>query len=114
VRNPLYVGNLALWVGFTLSAGQTYLVPMVLGALAVAYHAIVRWEEGLLEQRIGDAYRAYACEVPRWLPQVRPARGVSGETTRFSWAETIFSERGTLLAIAAGYGLLLLKQIVRG
>jgi hypothetical protein len=30
IRNPLYVGNLALWVGFTLSARLVPLVPLVI------------------------------------------------------------------------------------
>jgi protein-S-isoprenylcysteine O-methyltransferase Ste14 len=114
VRNPLYLGNLALWIGFTLSAGLTYLVPIVFAVLAFAYHAIVRWEERLLAQRLGDAYRTYARQVPRWFPRGRPAARVPDEAGRFSWPETLFSERGTLVAIAAGYGLLVLKQIVRG
>jgi protein-S-isoprenylcysteine O-methyltransferase Ste14 len=63
VRNPLYLGNVALWVGFTVSAGLLWLVPVVVVFLAVVYHAIVRWEETLLEGRRGDEYREYARRV---------------------------------------------------
>jgi protein-S-isoprenylcysteine O-methyltransferase Ste14 len=56
IRNPLYVGNLALWVGFTLSARLVWLVPIVIIVLGLEYHAIVRWEESLLESRRGDEY----------------------------------------------------------
>src|SRR6202163_3259526 len=68
VRNPLYIGNLALWVGFTLSAGLVWLLAPVAVLLAIEYHAIVRWEEGLLDERLGEPYRLYASRVPRWLP----------------------------------------------
>ena len=78
IRNPLYVGNLALWVGFTLSARLVWLVPIVLIILGLEYHAIVRWEESLLESRRGDEYRAYAGRVPRWIP------GVGGPPSRQS------------------------------
>jgi len=111
VRNPLYLGNIALWVGFAASARILWLVPVFIFVLALEYHAIVRWEEELLESRRGDEYRAYAARVPRWIPSVvsRPLT-VDGRLSTFSWRETLFSERGTLIAIALGYLLLWIKD----
>jgi len=122
VRNPLYLGNLALWTGFALSAHLVWMAPVLLGILGVAYHAIVRWEEGLLESRLGDVYRVYAARVARWRPSLAPAfresaaalgAGAAGPELAalapFTWRETLFSERGTLAAIAAAYLLLALK-----
>jgi steroid 5-alpha reductase family enzyme len=108
VRNPLYIGNILLWLGFTVSAGFLWLAPIVFVLLALEYHAIVRWEERLLESRIGESYRHYLERVPRWLPNVA-GRSVSGQDAAFSWGQTFYSERGTLIAIAAGYLLLALK-----
>src|SRR5215208_1425218 len=68
LRNPLYVGNIALWVGFALTARLVWLAPVIVVLLGLEYHAIVRWEEQLLESRLGEAYRAYATRVNRWLP----------------------------------------------
>ena len=107
VRNPLYLGNIALWVGFALSARVLWLVPVVLMVLGFAYHAIVRWEETLLEARRGDGYRDYRRRIPRWLPSLSGASGPAG--TLFSWRATLFSERGTLIAIVVGYALLYAK-----
>jgi protein-S-isoprenylcysteine O-methyltransferase Ste14 len=111
VRNPLYIGNLALWVGFTLSARLVALVPVVVAVLGFEYHAIVRWEESLLESRRGDEYRAYARRVPRWVPRVGSWQSLRDRPTRnpYRWRETLFSERGTLIAIFAGYLLLSIK-----
>jgi protein-S-isoprenylcysteine O-methyltransferase Ste14 len=113
VRNPLYIGNLALWVGFTLSAGPVWLLPPIVVLLAIEYHAIVRWEEGLLLTRLGDTYRLYTSRVPRWMPGrsggARPHVPHDARRT-FSWAETLFSERGTLVALGAGYFLLWIKH----
>ena len=118
VRNPLYLGNIALWVGFALTAKLVWLAPVAALLLGLEYHAIVGWEEALLEARLGDAYRAYTRRVPRWLPRARPSPfakatadqpGAKREGEPFSWRDTLFSERGTLLAIAAGYLLLWLK-----
>jgi len=108
VRNPLYLGNVFLWLGFTLSARLVWLAPVVALVLAFEYHAIVGWEERLLESRLGAPYRAYVTRVPRWLPLLR-APVAPPAAARFSWSETFYSERGKLIAIAAGYGLLALK-----
>jgi len=126
VRNPLYLANIALWVGFAVSARLLWLVPVFLVVLALEYHAIVRWEEHLLESRRGEEYRAYAARVPRWWPAsptgagrqpaVDSQRSATDERLptddrrpTYSWRETLFSERGTLIAIAIGYLLLWLK-----
>ncbi len=111
VRNPLYLGNIALWVGFALSAHLAWMAIPIVVVLGVEYHAIVRWEERLLEARRGEAYREYAARVPRWLPNLHriSASSESSVVASFSWRETFFSERGTLVAIAAGYLLLWLK-----
>ena len=123
VRNPLYIGNITLWVGFAVASRLLWLAPVIVVLLGLEYHAIVRWEEHLLELRLGEAYRDYATRVPRWLPATFGlARGRRSEQdvsmtsvisaasrVSFSWRETLFSERGTLIAIAVGYLLLWLK-----
>ncbi|HEV8347791.1 MAG TPA: isoprenylcysteine carboxylmethyltransferase family protein [Vicinamibacterales bacterium] len=107
VRNPLYAGNIALWTGFAIAARLLWLVPIVIVLLAIEYHAIVRWEEQLLEARLGDDYRAYAARVPRWFPTGRRGeRGLRRGHGAFSWREALFSERGTLIAMAVGYAAL--------
>lgn len=111
VRNPLYVGNILLWLGFSMAARLLWLAPIVFSLLAIEYHAIVRWEEQLLATRMGEPYRAYLQRVPRWIPTFSPVPGDTSDA-RFSWRETVYSERGTLIAIVAGYLLLALKARV--
>jgi protein-S-isoprenylcysteine O-methyltransferase Ste14 len=108
IRNPLYVGNVLLWAGFAITARLLWLAPIVVVLLGLEYHAIVRWEERLLEARVGERYRAYAARVPRWLPRTGRRPGRDPHTTQ-TWRETLFSERGTLIAIAVGYVLLWIK-----
>jgi protein-S-isoprenylcysteine O-methyltransferase Ste14 len=122
VRNPLYIGNIALWVGFALAARLVWLAPVIVVLLGLEYHAIVRWEEHLLEERRGEEYRRYCARVARWWPwpalnrgdrgarrekNVSPVSAVSALGRR--WRETLFSERGTLIAIAIGYAMLWIK-----
>ena len=108
VRNPLYLGNILLWAGFAIAARLVWLAPIVVLLLALEYHAIVKWEEQLLTTRIGEPYTRYMRDVPRWLPSLAPTASTS-TAAGFSWRQTLFSERGTLIAIAAGFLLLWLK-----
>jgi len=123
VRNPLYLGNVALWVGFAVSARLPWLAPVFVAILAFEYHAIVRWEERLLEERLGERYHAYTLQVPRWVPNTIHRRSrkerreidfsagpAASAVSVFSWRETFYSERGTLIAIAVGYALLWIKS----
>jgi protein-S-isoprenylcysteine O-methyltransferase Ste14 len=111
VRNPLYLGNVILWIGFATSAGLLWLIPVFVVVLGLEYHAIVQWEEQLLELRRGNEYAAYATRVPRWVPSLRNDPSVkTGSREVASWRDTFFSERGTLIAIGVGYILLWTKS----
>ncbi len=109
VRNPLYVGNLMLWSGFALSARLVWMLAVVLVVIGFEYHAIVRWEEQLLRARRGEEYLAYAARVPRWLPLPGRLGLRTAPPAPYSWLDTLHSERGTIIAIAAGFALLALK-----
>ncbi len=114
IRNPLYAGNILLWVGLALAARLPWMAVIVALVLGVEYHAIIRWEERLLEARRGVEYRDYLARVPRWLPR-RLAPGASrAPAAPFSWRETLFSERSTLIGIALGLALLALKNLIIG
>ena len=80
---------------------------MIVVLLALEYHAIVRWEERLLESRLGDGVsrlrRARAALAAHVQPRKRvQASSISlrvrhvSEVVAFPWRETLFSERGTL------------------
>lgn len=97
VRNPLYVGNILLWIGVATHQGRPWLllVPVVL----VGYYAlIVRWEEERLAAVHGAAYAAYRERVGRWWPRAGPAGGPSGA---WSLSTALRAERGTLLVLGA-------------
>ncbi len=111
VRNPLYIGNLMLWVGFAVSARLVWMVLLIVPVIGFEYHAIVRWEESLLAARRGADYRAYLTQVPRWLPVWRSTGPAAAP---YSWRDTLHSERGTLVAITVGFLLLWLKTILLG
>jgi protein-S-isoprenylcysteine O-methyltransferase Ste14 len=65
-RNPMYISELALWLGWAVFYGS---VPVLIGfaiLLAVLVLAALH-EERVLYARFGETYRAYQRTVPRWL-----------------------------------------------
>jgi protein-S-isoprenylcysteine O-methyltransferase Ste14 len=109
VRNPLYVGNLLLWAGMACWVGAPWMALVAWALFGPLYFFITRWEETLLEERHGDAYRDYAGRVGGWLPRLPPVAALLTPPS-FSWRETFFSERGTIIAIVV---MALLLSLVR-
>jgi protein-S-isoprenylcysteine O-methyltransferase Ste14 len=66
-RNPMYLGMTVAFIGFGLAfASEWLLILSLLMPLALQKLAIER-EERHLEARFGDAWRAYAAGVRRWI-----------------------------------------------
>ncbi len=112
VRNPLYVGNILLYLG--LGVASFALFPWLqAGAglwFAFQYSAIVGLEEDFLLERFGEQYRRYAAAVPRFIPALRPYRDAGAPQPILSWSRGFRSERRTLQAIV----LLTAALVIRG
>lgn len=72
VRNPLYLGNLAILAAGLAASEQLWLVPLGAAWALAVYDRAVRHEERRLESRYGAPYAAYRAQTPRWWP--RPPR----------------------------------------
>src|SRR5881394_18242 len=106
VRNPLYVGNFLIWMGFTIISGVLWFLPIAIVSFAFEYSLIVRYEEGVLESIFGAEYLAYKESTPRWIP--RPPQ--SSAAGPHDWAEAWRSEVSTFLQYAALVVLFVVKQ----
>jgi protein-S-isoprenylcysteine O-methyltransferase Ste14 len=71
VRNPMYVGVLALVVGEGLLLGREVLLVWALAAAVLFHLFVVLHEEPELRRKFGDEYEAYRRRVGRWLPRLR-------------------------------------------
>jgi protein-S-isoprenylcysteine O-methyltransferase Ste14 len=65
-RNPMYLGELAMWTGWSMLLGSRRVAAAATLVGLGARRAIAR-EERTLESRFGDAWRSYASSVPRWI-----------------------------------------------
>ena len=97
VRNPLYVGNFLIWMGFVVISGVLWFLPIAIILFAIEYTLIVAYEEGVLESIFGREYLGYKQTTPRWIPRPPKQR----ETGQHDWAEAWRSEMSTFMQYAA-------------
>ncbi len=70
VRNPLYVGNVAVAVGLALGFCDAWAALALLAALVVFYSGVIQSEEAVLARTWGDSYAEFRRRVPRWVPRL--------------------------------------------
>lgn len=66
-RNPIYVGNTVAMLGMAIALRWGWLLLLLPVTVAAVTWLAVSREEQHLESRFGDAWRAYAQRVRRWL-----------------------------------------------
>ena len=71
VRNPMYVGVLAVIIGHFLWFGYWYLLIYALVVFIAFNTFITYYEEPSLKRKFGAAYENYLKRVPRWIPRLR-------------------------------------------
>ena len=73
VRNPMYVGFAAGWIGLWVVFGRATPVAIAaVAAVALAVHLfVVFYEESTLRKKFGAHYADYCRNVGRWWPRMR-------------------------------------------
>ena len=72
VRNPIYVGFLAVLIGQALLFSSAGLLEYAAASWIVAAAAVRFYEEPVLARKFGAAYQAYRRNVPAWVPRRHP------------------------------------------
>ena len=79
VRNPIYVGLIAIVLGEALILGDDRLV-VYAAILWLFFHIwVLLIEEPTLERSFGDEFATYKANVPRWLPRLTPWAGSAND-----------------------------------
>lgn len=99
-RNPLYLGNLLIAIGFALVVNAYAFYLIVLPCVAFAYSAIVAAEEAYLRGKFGAQYEEYMRRVPRWQPRLgRVGDAIAGRP--FNWRRVVVKEYNTTFTLFA-------------
>ena len=111
VRNPLYIGNMMIYVGFAFVAGSVYGVIISIISFVyffIQYSLIISLEEEALEEKFGDEYITYKKLVPSIIPRINNTFR-NYDTIPSSLAKTIKTEKRTLQNILLVSLLLFLR-----
>ncbi len=115
VRNPLYVGNILLYVGMGVMSFALFpfLPLLALMYFLFQYHIIVLEEEKYLKQQFGKDYEDYFNAVPRFFFRFSAYKNPAIPQPEFNLKAGLRSERRTFQAFAFVSFTILLLYIVR-
>ena len=109
IRNPMYTGNMFLYMGASIFAGSwlPYLLYLVILYFSIQYSLSVNYEESELEKLYGEDFLKYKESVPRFYPRLSAYPKKSKYEMDLSTA--LVSEKTTFLAIV---GFIILVQFI--
>jgi len=115
VRNPLYVGNILLYLGLGIMSFALFPYLQIVAILffLVQYYFIVREEEKYLREKFKDDYNDYCKNVPAFLPRLFPYKNSSIIQPPRNSKAGIRSERRSLQAFIGISLLLIILWFIR-
>ncbi len=108
-RNPLYLGNFLLGLGFTIGSGWWPLGVLFAVLFLGIYLPVMRVESETLAQLFGESYQRYTRGVPLFLPRVTPYRSGEAETEFDRSLYMRYREYRAALGLVVAWGLLVAK-----
>ncbi|MGQ9617522.1 MAG: methyltransferase family protein [Candidatus Aminicenantia bacterium] len=108
-RNPLYLGNFLIGIGFCIATWQ--IISLILFAIyfTTFYISVIKREEKRLFALFGDSYIEYKNRVPSFFPKFTKIEGKGG----FSFRKSIENkEWRAILSTLLFYIFLILKEII--
>lgn len=101
VRNPLYIGNILIYVGFGIlsMALFPYLPIIALAWFIFQYTLIIDIEQEFLESKFGQIYEEYKENVPKIIPRLLPYKTYITQNIEPDFKKGFKSERRTMQAI---------------
>lgn len=105
VRNPLYLGNFLIGVGFCAVIWHVLIFGIFVVGFFLVYWITIKGEEERLAFRFGKDYTDYAGAVPRFIPRLSPYPG--RQKSRFSF-HRVWGHGETITVLAIILFLLLL------
>jgi len=114
VRNPLYVGNMIIYIGIGVMSMALYPFLLIIAVLFFyfQYYAIINDEENYLKKKFGKQFQDYCNSVPRWIPTFTKYKNPGIEQPSFDLMKGIKSEKRTLQAITITVLILVILFLV--
>ena len=106
-RNPMYLGNILLLLGFGLFANSLWFMLIFFPLFVLFYVAIIKAEEAFLLNKFGKEFETYKKSVNALIPHT----GSIGSAFRghsFKWKKVLNKEHNSIYVYISGIVLLLL------
>ena len=115
VRNPLYVGNILLYLGLGIMSFALfpYLQIVAIIFFLIQYYFIVSEEEKYLLEKFKDDYRDYCKNVPAFFPRLSPYKNSAIVQPRYNPKAGFRSEKRSLQAFIGISLLLIILWFIR-
>ncbi|MBT8377732.1 MAG: isoprenylcysteine carboxylmethyltransferase family protein [Ignavibacteria bacterium] len=100
VRNPLYIGNILLYLGLGIMSFALfpYLQIIAVCFFLWQYHSIIKYEEIYLQKTFGEEYENYLKNVRSIIPRFTPYKNSSLEQPLFNLKAGLRSEKRSIQA----------------
>ena len=114
VRNPLYVGNILIYMGIGVMSNALFPYLIIFGFIffVFQYYFIIIEEEKYLKDEFKEDYIEYYKNVRRFIPKLRPYKK-SNNKINFEFSRGISSERRTLQGFSISILILIIIWIFR-
>ncbi len=111
VRNPLYVGNILMYLGLGIMSMALFPYLQIVAILffILQYDFIVKEEEGFLEKKFGSDYQKFLQNVPRFFPRLTKYKDSSIPQPDYKISAGLKSETRTLQAFGTTVLLIIIK-----
>ena len=115
VRNPLYVGNILMYLGLGIMSFALfpYLQIVAIIFFLIQYYFIVNEEENYLRDKFKEEYKDYCKHVPALLPRLFPYKNSSTVQPHFNLKAGLRSEIRSLQAFLGISLLLIILWLIR-
>ena len=97
-RNPLYWGNIIIYIGVAFLGGGDFMWKLVLLIgffFVLQYYLIISLEEETLKLKFKDQYDKYTKNVPKLFPRITPWIN-DNKTNPQNWLKTLKTEKRSL------------------
>ena len=96
VRNPLYIGNYLILLGFLAVFQNLWLALLMTCLYLLFYERIIMTEEAFLRRRFGKTFEKWADKTPAFIPRFSQWRSSKHS---FSWKEVLSREYNAFFVI---------------
>lgn len=111
-RNPLYLGNFFLGLGFICMGNYWAAIVLFLILFFIIYRSTILDEEKLLTRMFGNPYIEYRQKVPRFFPRLNPSKTSSNVNVPFSWRQVFRREYKAWIGIVITLVFLIYRAAV--